>query len=76
MSKLICRDYIFLLTSGQLEDASVALRLRAAHHRLICRHCRAFTTNDEVLDRIIGQHKARLEVLPATDVSGKSSDET
>lgn len=74
MSKLICRDYIFLLTSGQLEDASVPLRLRAATHRLMCRHCRAFSANDAQLDQIMAQHKARLEALQP-DASRQPQDE-
>lgn len=61
--RLVCRDYIFLLTSGQLEDAGWDLKLRATHHRLACRHCRAFTHNDVALDRILDAQKARTETL-------------
>lgn len=61
--RLICREYIFLLTSGQLDDPDWNLKLRATQHRLACRRCRAFTRNDEALDRILGEQKARSESL-------------
>jgi hypothetical protein len=61
--RLVCREYIFLLTSGQLEEARWDLKLRATQHRLSCRRCRAFTRNDEALERILGEHKARTETL-------------
>jgi hypothetical protein len=61
--RLVCREYIFLLTSGQLDDARWDLKLRATQHRLSCRRCRAFTHNDEALDRILAEQKARTESL-------------
>lgn len=61
--RLVCRDYVFLLTSGQLDEARWDLKLRATHHRLVCRRCRAFTHNDAALDRIFDEHKARTETL-------------
>jgi hypothetical protein len=75
MMKLVCRDYIFLLTSGQLVEAGWELKLRAAQHRLICRHCRAFTRNDAALDHILSAHKARIESLQPLDTSAPPSDE-
>lgn len=64
--RLACRDYIFLLTSGQLDDeADVgwAMKLRVTQHRLSCWRCRAFTHNDAALDRILDGHKARVETM-------------
>lgn len=48
-----CREYIFKLTSGQLAQAGLLDQLEATAHRWSCRHCRAFTRNDEALDRIL-----------------------
>lgn len=56
-----CREYIFRLTSGQLEAAGLLERLEATAHRLSCRHCRAFTRNDQALDRILQDHAARAQ---------------
>lgn len=61
--RLVCREYIFLLTSGQLEDAAWDMKLRATQHRLSCRRCRAFTHNDAALDRILAERKTRAETL-------------
>lgn len=56
-----CREYIFRLTSGQLEeDASLIDRGEAALHRLMCARCRAFTRNDQALDDILRQWEKRL----------------
>jgi hypothetical protein len=57
---MTCKDYIFKLTSGQLAEAGRVERLWAAQHRLICRHCRAFTRNDRRLDDILQGYKAHL----------------
>lgn len=48
-----CREFIFLLTSGQLEDAPAPRRLEAGLHRLMCRKCRSFARNDAQLDRLL-----------------------
>lgn len=55
-----CRQYVFLLTSGQLEEAGWLTRTQASQHRLMCRHCRAFTRNDQALDRIMAGYRDRL----------------
>ena len=55
-----CREYIFKLTSGQLKEADLLVRLDAAQHRLRCRYCRAFTRNDAALDEILAEHRERL----------------
>jgi len=54
-----CKEYIFKLTSGQLDDAGWLVRTQAAQHRMICRHCRAFTRNDQALDGILEGYAAR-----------------
>lgn len=55
-----CREYIFLLTSGQLQEASAALRMEARMHRLMCRKCRAFTRNDSRLDGMLVDYREAL----------------
>ena len=59
-----CREYIFLLTSEQLEQARASMTLAAQWHRLMCRHCRAFTHNDQrLLDALARQQAAELQDL-------------
>ncbi|MGC4061095.1 MAG: hypothetical protein QM749_09860 [Aquabacterium sp.] len=56
-----CKEYVFLLSSGKMAESPAATRLAGAVHKLTCRHCRAFTSNDEALSRIIGEMKRRVE---------------
>ena len=56
-----CREYIFKLTSGQLQDAPKALRLEASMHRMICRYCRTFTRNDARLDGMLAGYREGLK---------------
>ena len=59
-----CREYIFLLTSDQLEGAGTSMVLQARLHRLMCRHCRAFTRNDQrLLAALAQQHQNDLQAL-------------
>ncbi|WP_374320209.1 hypothetical protein [Aquabacterium sp.] len=60
MKRLTCKDYIFKLTSGQLKEAGLVDKVRATSHRLVCRHCRAFTRNDARLDAILQNYQAHL----------------
>ena len=55
-----CNEYVFKLTSGQLADAEWPERFWAAQHRLICRHCRAFSANDARLSEILSRYQDRL----------------
>lgn len=64
-----CRDYIFKLTSGQLEDAPLSLRLDARLHLLACSRCRAFTSNNKKLDRILTAYRQELQSPQAGDAS-------
>ncbi|GAB2815431.1 hypothetical protein GCM10027276_15410 [Comamonas piscis] len=56
-----CRDYIFQLTSGQLEDAGTATKIAAWQHRMICFRCRAFTRNDQALQDILSGYGDQLQ---------------
>ncbi|WP_375211954.1 hypothetical protein [Aquabacterium sp.] len=56
-----CKEYVFLLSSGQLAEAPLGTRLAGAAHRLMCRHCRAFTANDRALSAVLAQHAERVQ---------------
>ena len=56
-----CRDYIFQLTSGQLEDAGTATQIAAWQHRMICWRCRAVTRNDAALQDMLKGHGDHLQ---------------
>lgn len=66
---MTCQEYVFKLTSGQLEEASLPERLRATSHRLICPYCRAFTKNDARLDGILQDYKDRVLHTPPDESS-------
>ncbi len=53
-----CKEYVFLVSSGQLDEAPLGTRWAGARHRLVCRHCRAFTANDRVLSAVLAKHPA------------------
>ncbi len=61
-----CREYIFKLTSGQLENARGFERLLALQHRMMCTRCRAFTKNDAHLERILNVYRERI-LSPASE---------
>ncbi len=65
---MTCKEYIFKLTSGQLEQAPLALRLEAGLHRALCRYCRTFTRNDARLDQALDHYRNTL------DGAGKKPD--
>ncbi len=62
-----CQRFVFLLTSGELDESGWLTRLQAGQHRLVCRHCRAFAANDRLLDDIV---RAQRERLQTPDQSG------
>lgn len=55
-----CREYIFELTSGRLEEGGWLLRSRGAAHRLTCVNCRAFTRNDSELLQAVRSQREKL----------------
>lgn len=64
-----CQQYVFKLTSGQLEEASYGERLQARLHLLVCSRCRAFTRNNTALDGIFQNWRDQLQtpdMPPAT----------
>lgn len=55
-----CKEYIFQLSSGQLEQAGLVQRFWATQHRMICKRCTAFTRNDARLDAIMQGYRDHL----------------
>lgn len=55
-----CQRFVFLLTSGELQESGWLTRLQAGQHRLVCRRCRAFEANDRRLDDILRAQRERL----------------
>jgi hypothetical protein len=56
-----CREYIFLISSGKIDDVAVAVRLEAGMHRLICKYCRGFSRNNKQLDKMLAAYRAELK---------------
>ncbi|MCP5325885.1 MAG: hypothetical protein H7A09_06110 [Oceanospirillaceae bacterium] len=56
-----CREYIFLISSGKIDDASVGVRLDAGMHRLICKYCRSFSRNNKQLDKMLDAYREELK---------------
>lgn len=56
-----CQQYVFKLTSGQLEEATYGERLQTRLHLLICSRCRAFTRNNAALDGIFQNWREQLQ---------------
>lgn len=52
-----CKDYVFKLSSDQLKNAPLTLKMEARLHCLMCKYCRAFTHNDQRLDQIIDDYR-------------------
>ena len=63
-----CKEYVFKLTSGQLDGAPLDERLQAKLHIAICKYCRAFTRNDAKLDAMLADYKADLTRPDRNDV--------
>lgn len=55
-----CRQYLFMLTSEQLNEADWLTRFQASQHRMMCRRCKTFTRNDAALSQITEAFRDRL----------------
>lgn len=55
-----CQQYIFLITSGQAQEARMIERFWAAQHRLVCRYCRAFAQNDQQLSALLKDYRENI----------------
>lgn len=68
-----CKQYVFALTSGQLEEASTIVRMDARVHRWMCPNCRAFTRNDAQITEALANYRAQGRILPSPDVDSSES---
>jgi hypothetical protein len=69
---ITCKQYVFQLSSGQLAEGALGMRFQAGLHRMSCRHCRAFTRNDQALSTILEAARERAmgtEAPPPSDPS-------
>lgn len=69
-----CKTYIFKLTSGQLSEARPLEKIRAFQHRLICHHCRAFTRNHRLLDKLLAHYREALWETTAAEATAPEHD--
>lgn len=69
-----CQQYLFVLTSGQLDEAGWLTRAQAGQHRLVCRRCRAFSHNDAMLDQLTTAWRDRLTSPDRADPAVPPSD--
>ncbi|MFN4264469.1 MAG: hypothetical protein ACK4F8_01835 [Aquabacterium sp.] len=69
-----CKQYVFSLTSGQLDEAPTRVRMEARVHRWMCPYCRAFTRNDAALTQILTQYGQAGRLLSEDAASDHSPD--
>lgn len=48
---ITCHDVSMLVSTGELPEASLARRLSVRMHLAMCRHCRAFRRQVEIIGR-------------------------
>ena len=70
-----CREFIFLLTSGQLNQAGFAVRADARVHRLMCKRCNTFYRNNQQLDQWLVASKQELRSLSVNDQQQDTRDQ-
>ncbi|MBU3646559.1 MAG: hypothetical protein FGM56_00545 [Limnohabitans sp.] len=63
-----CKDFVFLQSSGQIATMPWWQRTSTLTHVWICRHCRSFRQNDELLSDYVEKLKAHWD---ASDQSVK-----
>lgn len=54
-----CKEFVFLVSSGQMPQAPTATRMAGRMHRYMCGHCRAFEANDQALSRTLNGMRER-----------------
>lgn len=55
-----CKEFVFLQSSGQINELGWAQKSMTLSHAWICGACRAFRNNDELISRYLTQFKADL----------------
>ena len=55
-----CKDFVFLQSSGQINEMGQVKKTMTLSHVWICGACRTFRHNDELLSRYLTQFKANL----------------
>nr|WP_315228050.1 hypothetical protein [uncultured Limnohabitans sp.] len=55
-----CKDFVFLQSSGQINEMGQVKKTMALSHVWMCGACRTFRHNDELLSRYLMQFKANL----------------
>jgi predicted anti-sigma-YlaC factor YlaD len=64
---MTCKDVSTLLSSGALSDAPLSRRLAARLHLAMCRHCRAFRRQLNVVAGAARRTSAAFEAEPPED---------
>lgn len=59
-----CKEYIFLLTSGQMKTAAPVVRINGFVHTTMCKPCRTFKANDQRLDGMLKDYREDLSARP------------
>lgn len=57
---LRCDDFVFLQSSGQLDEMGRMKKAKTLTHVWVCRKCRQFRRNDQLLTKLVQQLKAKL----------------
>ncbi len=52
-----CKTYVFLVTSGKIEESNKLESMDAAFHGLMCKKCRRFKKNNALLNSYL-EHKS------------------
>lgn len=58
-----CKDFVFLQSSGQIPALGWWRRSSTLAHVWVCRHCRSFRRNDELLSVYVAQLKAYWDLV-------------
>jgi predicted anti-sigma-YlaC factor YlaD len=64
---MTCKDVSMLVSTGQLATAPLARRLGIRLHLAMCRHCRAFKQQIEVIARMARGAGLTFEAEPSAD---------
>ncbi len=57
-----CETYVFLITSGKLEEANKLQSMDASFHGLMCKKCRQFKKNHELLNSYLEKKSTKFKV--------------